>query len=164
MKDRQNQHIIDILFVLALFALFVLSAIFLISIGANIYTKTMSNMDKNFNSRTAVAYINEKLRQSDAEHSIETGYFGDCPSIIIKENINNKEYNTYIYSYNNKLMELTVRSDISLSPEAGQPIIDIYDFKIDKTSDSLIHLSFVLDDDKYEFYSSIKSGGKPDEQ
>ena len=68
MEERQQRHIIDILFVLALFGIFALSAIFLITIGANIYGKTMNNMERNFDTRTALAYITEKVRRSSVQN------------------------------------------------------------------------------------------------
>ena len=45
MEEKQPKHIIDTLFVIALFSLFALSAIFLITIGANIYGRTVNNME-----------------------------------------------------------------------------------------------------------------------
>ena len=97
MNDKDNRHIIDILFVISLFSLFVISAIFLISIGANIYSKTMVNMDSNFSSRTAVAYIIEKVHQSDADGNIELGSLDSCESIVITSYAAEREYKTYIY-------------------------------------------------------------------
>lgn len=153
MNDRDNKHIIDILFVLALFCLFVLSAIFLISIGANIYSKTMSHMDKNFSSRTAVAYVIEKVHQSDSDGNISLGKLDECDAIIISSYIASKEYKTYIYEYNNELKELTVRADIFLSPEAGNTILPIKSFNINQLNDSLVKCSVVInnEDECYDF-------------
>ena len=74
MEERQQRHIIDVLFVLALFGIFALSAIFLITIGADIYGKTMNNMERNFDARTALAYITEKVRQSDFPNRIDVPF------------------------------------------------------------------------------------------
>ena len=76
MLEKQQRHIIDIFFVIALFCLFALSAIFLISIGADIYGKTVTNMEDNFNTRTALAYITEKVRQSDKDGQISVDLTG----------------------------------------------------------------------------------------
>ncbi len=92
MQENQQKHIIDTLFVIALFCLFALSAIFLITIGANIYGKTVNNMEDNFNSRTALAYITEKVRQSDNADSISAGTFQECPALVITSRIEDTEY------------------------------------------------------------------------
>ena len=55
MRKQEERHIIDILFVIGLFCIFALSTIFLISIGADIYGKTVSNTEINFNDRTSFA-------------------------------------------------------------------------------------------------------------
>ncbi|MCR4787965.1 MAG: DUF4860 domain-containing protein [Lachnospiraceae bacterium] len=160
MNEKQNRHIIDILFVISLFALFVLSAVFLISIGAGIYSKTMSNMNANFDSRTAVAYINEKVHQSDVEGNVCIGDFDGCESIIITTFVNDLEYNTYIYEFDGYIRELTVRKDIALSPAAGSKILDVRNFNLTAVSDSLLKCDIDIDGQEiYSFYVAIRAGG-----
>lgn len=153
MNKKDHHHIIDILFVIALFCIFVMSALFLISIGANIYSKTVNSMGENFDSRTAVAYITEKIHQSDENGNISISYFDGCPAIVITSVHNDKEYTTYIYEYENELMELMMRSDVVLSPEVGQSIIAIEDFNIKKIDDQLVRCSIVMNEGtNYDFY------------
>ena len=153
MKNKDYRHIVDILFVISLFCTFVLSAIFLISIGANIYSNTMENMDGNFSSRTAVAYLTEKVHQSDENDAISVGEFEGHKSLILSSFVNDTEYLTYIYEHDGKLKELTKRSDISLSPGAGQEIIEIKSFQISQDEDGFISCKVVMkDNDIYDFY------------
>ena len=160
MNEKTDRHIIDILFVISLFALFVLSAVFLISIGAGIYSKTMYNMNANFDSRTAVAYINEKVHQSDNSGNVRIGDFDGCESIIITTFVNDLEYNTYIYEIDGTIKELTVRKDITLSPAAGSKILDVKEFSLDSISDTLFKCNVNIDgNENYSFYVSINSGG-----
>ncbi len=159
MKDKQNKHIVDIMFVIALFSIFVLSAIFLISIGAGIYSKTMSTMTSNFNSRTAVAYIMEKARQSDVHDSVSVGDFDGNEALVITSTVHDKDYITYIYEYEGVIKELMVRTDITLSPSAGQDIIAVDSFHITPVNDSLVRCSVVMEEkESYEFYIDIRSG------
>lgn len=166
MDKRQNRHIIDVMFVIALFSLFVMSAIFLISIGASIYSKTMENMSDNFSSRTAVAYIVEKVRQSDSAGAVSVGDFDGNDAIIISSYVGSKSYITYIYEYDGALKELMVRSDITLSPSAGQNMLNVSGFSIEKVNDSLVKCQLLMsDDESYEFFINIHSeakGGKID--
>ena len=64
MKQQKN-FIVDILFVLALFGVFTFSALMLITIGAEVYRRTTSDMSNNYEIRTSVSYITEKIRQND---------------------------------------------------------------------------------------------------
>ncbi|MCR4850565.1 MAG: DUF4860 domain-containing protein [Lachnospiraceae bacterium] len=160
MNEKQNRHIIDILFVISLFAMFVLSAVFLISIGARIYSNTMDNMNSNFDSRTAVAYINEKVHQSDVSGNVRIGDFDGCEAIIITNYVKDLEYITYIYEYEGYIRELTVRKDIALSPAAGSTILGVKEFSLDGISDTLFKCEVNIDgEDDYSFYVSTGSGG-----
>ena len=160
MNGKQDRHIIDILFVISLFALFVLSAVFLISIGAGIYSKTMLNMNTNFDSRTAIAYITEKVHQSDDGGNVDIEDFDGCISVKITSVINNLEYITYIYEYDGVLRELTMRSDVVLSPAAGTPIIEVKDFSLNDLSQNLFRCDVNIDGtETYSFYVSVHSGG-----
>ena len=56
--QKQEKHfIVDILFVLALFGVFAVSALALVTIGADVYQHTVEDMGVNYESRTAVSYI-----------------------------------------------------------------------------------------------------------
>ena len=158
MKDKQNRHIVDILFVIALFSIFVLSAIFLISIGAGIYSKTMSNMDSNFTSRTAVAYIVEKVHQSDTEGLVTVDEFDGCRAIVITSYVNDREYKTYLYEYKGMLKELMVRSDVTLSASAGQDILAVRTFVPEIRDESLLTCGLLMENgEKYDFCIDLHS-------
>lgn len=158
MNEKDNRHVVDILFVIALFGVFVVAAMFLISVGANVYGKTMTNMDANFTSRTAVAYITEKIHQADEDGAVDVGDFGGNNAICIKQNINDIDYITYIYELDGELCELTQRGDIELDPEAGQGIISVKDFSVSKPYDNLISCTVDMDDDdSYSFNVALHS-------
>lgn len=160
MEDRQQRHIIDILFVLALFGIFALSAIFLITIGANIYGKTMTNMENNFDTRTALAYITEKVRQSDLENQISVGELDGCPALIISSGTEDNQYKTYLYEYQGSLKELMMKQDIQLSPSAGQDILAVSDFELSPVNDRLVNCRITINDGQsYDLFISVHAGG-----
>ena len=63
-RNQEKHFIVDILFVLALFGVFAVSALALVTIGADVYQHTVEDMGVNYESRTAVSYILEKVRQN----------------------------------------------------------------------------------------------------
>lgn len=160
MNEKQENHIIDILFVIALFCIFALSAIFLISIGANVYGKTVEHMDSNFSQRTSFAYVTEKIRQSDQLDAVSTGELDGHPALLITQNIGDSEYITYLYEYNGYLKELMVRADTPLGPEAGQDILAVTDFSLTEVSEGLFSFTIATDDKtSCSLYVSTKSAG-----
>ena len=63
--QKQEKHfIVDILFVLALFGVFAVSALALVTIGADVYQHTVEDMGVNYERRTAVSYIWKMFRRS----------------------------------------------------------------------------------------------------
>lgn len=166
MNEQQEHHIIDILFVIALFCIFALSAVFLISIGANIYGKTVSHMESNFNGRTSFAYVTEKIRQADSNGAISIGNFNDCPALLITKESGDTNYITYLYEYDGYLKELMVREDTPLMPSAGQNILAVSDFSLAQINDRLFAFTIATaDGTDCRLYVSAKSkGGNDDEQ
>ena len=158
METKPRQHVVDILFVISLFCVFALSAIFLITVGASIYSRTMSNMGDNFSSRTAVAYMIEKVHQMDEQGQVMVGSYDGIPCIELKFDVNGIEYATYMYEYDGYLTELTKRTDIDLDPEFGQQIIRVNELKIVPVNDNLIHCVIKTEtDEDYEFNIALHS-------
>lgn len=160
MNRQQEHHIIDILFVIALFCIFALSAVFLITVGANIYGKTVSHMESNFNCRTSFAYVTEKIRQADENGAVSTGELDGVPAVLITADVGPTRYITYLYQYNGYLKELMVREDTPLSPEAGQDIFPVTEFSFWEVNDKLLAFTITTDDgNSCRLFVSRKSVG-----
>ena len=80
--QRARSSVIDVLFTLALFCVFCASALAVVLIGADVYTSTARNMDQNFSARTAVSYVAEKVRQSDAAGAVALGEIGGGQALV----------------------------------------------------------------------------------
>ena len=155
---QKQRHIVDILFVLALFCIFALSALMLVLIGSNVYRKTVANMDDNYNTRTSLAYVTEKIHQFDETDAIEIGTLGDRDALILKTNTESSQYYTYIYMNDGYLKELFVSADSDLAPEAGQNILPIEDFQLNKINNKLYQFTISVDDkNQYTLYVSTHS-------
>ena len=160
MKQNQENHVIDILFVIALFCIFALAAIFLITIGGNIYGKTASHMESNFNGRTSFAYVTEKIRQSDEAGSISVGSLDGIPALLLESKQGDTEYITYIYAYEGYLKELLVRKDTPLGAFAGQDILPVTDFSISRANDRLYEFRITAENaEPFRILVSTKTKG-----
>ena len=160
MNQKQDKHIIDVLFVIGLFCLFALSSIFLITIGANIYRKTVSHMNENFNTRTSLSYVTEKIRQADESGAISLGTLDGNPTLILSSKTDDTIYHTYIYEYQGMLKELLERSDVSLQASAGQDIMDVEKFEMVKVNGHLLQCTLKMHgEDAVNIYISIRSEG-----
>ena len=64
-EKNSGKHIIDGVFVICLLLMFLISALTVIAIGANIYKKNVEQTSENYSQRISFAYITEKVRQAD---------------------------------------------------------------------------------------------------
>lgn len=142
---KQEKHfIVDILFVLALFGVFAVSALALVTIGADVYQHTVEDMSINYESRTAVSYIMEKVRQNDASDSISLTTLEDVPTLCMLSQIEGETYCTYLYLHDGHLKELFMKQGTSLggnSLPAGTNILELKDLTWEYASDDLIRVS-----------------------
>lgn len=150
-QKQENRHIVDVLFVLALFCIFAICAFMLVTIGAGVYKKTVNDMDLNYNSRTAFSYVTEKIRQNDTSSAVSIGTLEDRPAIILSQEIDGILFNTYLYEYNGYLTELLVRPDLDIGGDllkAGHPLIRLNVFDLLEMEPSLYRFVLTTEDEQ----------------
>ena len=157
--NKKDKHMIDSVFVICLMLLFVLCALSVIAIGASIYQKNVSSMANNNSHRIASAYITEKIRQSDINGSVRTRELFGEKVLVMSREVNGEIYNTYIYDFDGKLMELMARDNLNMIyPQSGQKIMEVKSFDIEEVSDNMFRIEVVLEDGTEDFlYISKRS-------
>ena len=144
--NQKQPHIVDVIFVLALFGLFSLSSLFLITAGSEIYHNTVKNMDRNYELRTSTSYLTEKVRHSKNTELIELKGEG---AIALREIVNDTEYVTYLYYYDGYLRELHTIAGTDLGDSmlaAGQKITQLDHLSFNELSNGLIQTELVFSD------------------
>lgn len=161
--SKNNKSIVDVIFLLALFAAFLICALFIVLFGAKIYKKTVFKNQQFFNARTSLAYITEKIRQNDSSNAVNTLDNNGSSVLELKMFENETSYSTYIFCKDGMLMEYTSNSDVPFSDTLGRKIMNANDFEIEKISDKLYKFK-IKDDTDYttEFYTSVYSNTKED--
>lgn len=147
----RNKPIVDILFLLALFSVFLISALFIVLFGAKIYRNTVSNMEANFKSRTALSYVTEKMRQFDHSGGAAVIHYGETPVLVLNERIGDNDYSTFLYEQDGYLTELTARSDYDFDLTGGTKVVPVSGFFVERVTDSLYR--FTLTDENGESVS-----------
>lgn len=140
--ETKKRHLVDILFVLSLFCIFAFSSVALIIFGSQIYKNTLKNMDYNFNARTCASYLTEKIRQADETDSIEIIQTETQTILMLYTQIDNLQYATALYEYNQHLYELFARTDIPLPLDAGQEIMEINRLDFTFIEPSILEISY----------------------
>lgn len=65
-SKSSRKHIIDVIFPIAVFFVFAASSLAVLMLASKIYDDTSTSASDNYSSRTAFAYVSEKLRQHDS--------------------------------------------------------------------------------------------------
>ena len=158
-KENSGKHIIDGVFVICLLLMFLMSALTVIAIGANIYKKNVEETSENYSQRISFAYITEKVRQADTKGLVFVEERFGKNALVMQEEIGGVKYDTIIYDYEGYLCELFARNDLgTLYPQSGQKILEINSFDIKQVTDGLLSAT-ITDDAGYEesVYIAVKS-------
>jgi hypothetical protein len=128
----KKKHIVNVIFTLLLLGVFALSAISVAVLGAQVYRSSAEKMRSNFDTRTSLVYIAEKVRRSTGGDFDVRG-IADGTALVIMERYEDSTYETWIYAYGGKLRETTVREGATVHPDGGQEIMDMrsMDFEAD---------------------------------
>lgn len=160
-KDSKAKHIVDVVFVLVLFAVFTASALVLVILGANVYQKTVKNMGACYNSRIATSYITQKIRQNDSYDTVHVGKLLSQDALIFSSTIGEDSYSTYIYCHDGSLCELFMKTDSNIGTDplsAGNRIMDVESFAITEINDNLLCISLTpTDGEAQDVFVSLHS-------
>lgn len=156
----KKHHTVDALFVITLFLVFAVSLLMLTGTGANVYKNIVSNMDRNYDTRTAFSYISEKLHQADVKGNVSVGTYGGMDAVILSEEIDNVPYCTYLYLFDGSLMELFIRKEQYIEPKYGTKIMDLDGFEIKPVSDDLYNFKLDCSDkEEISLFVHLRSNG-----
>lgn len=136
----ERQHVIDFVFPIALFFVFAASSLVVVILAASVYQKTTASSERNYELRTSLDYVAEKIRQSDASDLLSVGTFDGCESLIIQHKHGTQSYVTYIYKHDGYLKELFIQEGVNVSASSGTPILAVSSFHISQTSDGCFRL------------------------
>lgn len=126
-REKSNT---DFLFLLVLFAVFLLCALIVVSFGSRIYQKTVADAEERFSARTAVAYLTEKFRQNDTAGGVSLQTCEGIPLIVFSVPIGQQVYHTYLYFQDNRLKEYTADAENAFSFDYGTPVLTLADFHV----------------------------------
>ena len=145
MNGRHNKggrHVVDVLFTLTLFCVFTAASLMVILIGANVYKSTVDTMNTNFEVNTSLTYVSTKVRQHDVRGSVYLGTINGGQALVLEQDLGGEIYQTWIYHYDGALRELFVQKGNTAAkvPEAGQELLRVYSFTMEKVDHSIISL------------------------
>ncbi len=162
---RKNKSVVDFLFILALFGAFAITALFVVLFGARIYKTTVSNMNTNYEKRTAMSYLAEKIRSHDYTNGVDVSDIdkadaADDHSVLeLYQEMGGKKYVTYLFLKDGYLKEFTAEESYDFDYSKGTDILAINEFRVRKESDGLYRFNVTdTNGEKTEFFVTLYSG------
>ncbi|MDL2232474.1 DUF4860 domain-containing protein [Ruminococcaceae bacterium OttesenSCG-928-L11] len=138
---RAPRHVIDILFVLALFGAFIVTALIVAFMGAEVYSGTVENMNRNFDTQTSLTYVSTKIRQNDVSDAVRIDSLGGVQALVLEQSVEGEVYQTWIYCYDGFLKEMFIKQGTEIAPEFGASIMEVDSFALTELSEDLLQVS-----------------------
>ena len=154
---KRDKSIVDALFLLALFGVFLISALFIVLFGAKIYKNTVKSSDDSFVQRTCYTYITEKMRQNDNSKGIKIDTSDANSTVTLSKTVNGKDYLTYLYCDDGYLKEYTTSAGNTLNKQAGNKIIELDSLNAVECNKNLYQFTLSGSGVESSFYVSITS-------
>ncbi len=127
MKNTRTNKTIESFIVIILMVIVLAAMVILMNSGRIAYSRIISNSDSVQNARTALSYINMKVRQNDMENSMEyvENLFNGRDALVIKHGGLEKGMITYIFHDGEALREIYVMEGRNPDPDDGILIVKI---------------------------------------
>ncbi|MCR5369845.1 MAG: DUF4860 domain-containing protein [Clostridium sp.] len=147
MKYQNDRHSMDIVFVLLVFASFMITATLLISLGTNEYRRIAASMQQNDNVRLPSAYVTQKVRQCRTEDAVHVTELDGSPALTLRQEIGGKNYITWLYTRKGTLRELLVpEGNSDFEPATGTPVLPIQDLSFEELGPGVVLVSLTPED------------------
>lgn len=128
---NRKRHQADSLFTFLLLLIFALFTLVLAGTGGAVYKNGVTHLNENYTSRTAIAYVSEKVRQHDSRNDVFLTSVEDLPALGLRDVFDGKAFLTYIYFYDGCLRELFVRENTAPMASSGTKIVELSSFTIE---------------------------------
>lgn len=122
MKQRNMTAVWSLL----VFALFALCLLLTVLTGAKAFRQTVYSTEEASDRRTKIQYLSAKVRQGQ-NPVLED--FGGCEALAFRQEIDGRDYVTYVYCQEGWLRELFCAEGAALSPSDGEKVIPVEAFE-----------------------------------
>jgi hypothetical protein len=121
--------------------------------GANTYQQTVAALQEDYNQRTGILYIAEKVRQSDIGGFLRLDSLNDTPALVLTEQETGRSYETWIFVYDGNLCEQFIPSGSPVIIQSAQVIMPMQSLSLALDDLGLLSVDLITNSGQH---SSIK--------
>lgn len=140
-KRERKKHSIDVFFVLCIFLAFAMSLSGLLIVGAKTYRSINENTQDNYQLRTSLLYVSNKIKAFNENGMIYQGNFNGTDALFLEEKLDGVSYTTKIYAYEGELYELFAEADNDLDAVSGTKITDAAALEVTEVEKNLLKIT-----------------------
>jgi len=122
-----KKHSVNMVFTILLLGIFALTAIFVAVMGARVYANSTDKLHANFDTRTSLVYLSEKIRTAQGDNYSVRDIDGNT-ALVLSEEIGGTVYESWIFVANDRLREVTIVQGDAVLPSTAQQIMDLKGF------------------------------------
>lgn len=126
----KQKHNIENAFVLILFAVFAVTIMAVLALGANSYQALVKRDTESYNKRIITSYVTAKIQNHDENGNVAVGGFAKVSkedgidTLHLFQEIDGQKYDVRIYYYDGYIRELFTLANLDITPEAGNKITE----------------------------------------
>ena len=124
MKKSGQKHNIENAFVLVLFAVFAVTIVAVLALGANGYKSLVERDNESYNKRIITSYVSAQIRNNDMADAVQIGGFSSPETEDGVNTLHLFEEIEGIYYYKGKIYELFSSVEAEMGPEDGTPVME----------------------------------------
>ncbi len=162
MQMQQKGRTVNFLFTMLLFFVFVLCALFTVLIGGKVYENINNRIQENYSGQVVLNYVANKVRQGDQAGSVTVKTIEDTPVLELGQEMNGRNYVTWIYYRDGAVRELFTNEGSGLGLKDGLTIMECQGLTFTQKA-SVLEVQ-VTGDENSSLLLYIRSGGSEDEE
>lgn len=129
---RERRHGVNGLLTLLIYGIFALFSLLLVVVGARVYRNIVSTGNANTQVRSSFSYVANKVRMSTRAAGTVRLEERDGIEVLVLESAV-EGYENRIYYYDGALREAYQAAEQPFSPELGEKLMEIPEFRIEET-------------------------------
>ena len=137
---RRVRDTTEIMFVITLFFLYTICTMLLSMMVADTYRKGADRSERNYNMRTSVLYLTEKVRQTDAAEGISVRQTSQGDALVLGMSAEGERYETWIYVEDGYLCEVLLSKGADIAPGIGQKIMPLSSLNLQLGQEGLLQI------------------------
>ena len=120
----KKKHSVNMMFTILLLGIFALTAIFVAVMGAKVYANSAEKLSANFDTRTSIVYLSEKIR-TNPDDNYDVREVDGNTALVLTEEANGFIIESWMFVSNERLCEATIIQGDTVLPGVAQQLLPL---------------------------------------